>query len=194
MNGQENIICPFCGDDGFDKIGLKIHLTCWCDEYQTRMKIARDGEKPAMNPNNYASLEASNRLVEAGIVLETDCIWVKWYSDNYPQGEWRLKYKALIQVEEFTEQYPAACFTEVWRELPDQVSRAGVISEAKALIGHKDNQEAMYWPHAVYINTNPTDALIDLLIWVRKEAAMDAKTHPVLDVIHTVTRGGKNEN
>jgi hypothetical protein len=34
MNDPENLICPFCGDDGFDKIGLKIHLTCWCDEYQ----------------------------------------------------------------------------------------------------------------------------------------------------------------
>ena len=28
-----------------------------------------------MNPNNYASLEASKRLVEAGIVLETDCYY-----------------------------------------------------------------------------------------------------------------------
>jgi hypothetical protein len=34
MNDPENLICPFCGDDGFDKIGLKIHLTCWCEEYQ----------------------------------------------------------------------------------------------------------------------------------------------------------------
>ena len=32
MNDPENLICPFCGDDGFDKIGLKIHLTCWCKE------------------------------------------------------------------------------------------------------------------------------------------------------------------
>ena len=39
------------------------------------MKSARDGEKPAMNPNNYPSLEASKRLVEAGIVLETDCYY-----------------------------------------------------------------------------------------------------------------------
>ena len=29
-----------------------------------------------MNPNNYTSLEASKRLVEAGIVLETEALWV----------------------------------------------------------------------------------------------------------------------
>jgi hypothetical protein len=28
-----------------------------------------------MNPLNYASLEASKRLVEAGIVLETESVW-----------------------------------------------------------------------------------------------------------------------
>ncbi len=27
------IECPFCGEDDFDKIGLKIHLAFHCNEY-----------------------------------------------------------------------------------------------------------------------------------------------------------------
>ena len=135
-----------------------------------------------MNPNNYASLAASKRLVEAGIVLETDCIWVKWYSDNYPQGEWRLMYKALIQVEEFTEQYPAACFTEVWRELPetygtktrylelqvDKIKRADgvIVTSANYIYNDAENGCCVY---KFFAKENPTDALIELLVWVKQQ-------------------------
>lgn len=28
-----DVECPFCGDDGFDLIGLKIHLINYCDKY-----------------------------------------------------------------------------------------------------------------------------------------------------------------
>jgi len=31
---MEEITCPFCGETDFDKIGLKIHLTCWCELYR----------------------------------------------------------------------------------------------------------------------------------------------------------------
>jgi hypothetical protein len=32
---EENteIICPFCGEKGFDKPGLKTHLIHYCEEY-----------------------------------------------------------------------------------------------------------------------------------------------------------------
>lgn len=29
-----DLTCQFCGDIGFDKIGLKMHLNLWCDEFQ----------------------------------------------------------------------------------------------------------------------------------------------------------------
>ena len=111
-----------------------------------------------MNPLNYASLEASKKLVEARIVLKTDIQWANVIGFDGSE-DWELNAS--------WGEYPAPTMADVWRALPDQVSRTGVISEAKALIGHKDNQEAMYWPHAVYINTNPTDALIDLLIYIK---------------------------
>jgi hypothetical protein len=28
------IVCPFCGDTDFDKVGLKRHLLMWCQEYE----------------------------------------------------------------------------------------------------------------------------------------------------------------
>ena len=124
-----------------------------------------------MNELNYASLEASKKLAEAGIVLETDCIWVKWYSDNYPQGEWRLMYKALIQVEEFTEQYPAPCFTEVWRELPATIEIDG---ETYNLCCHKIGgvncaEYVSDLPETVgsVYGVNMADNLIELLVWVK---------------------------
>jgi hypothetical protein len=34
------LICPFCGEDEFDYIGLKGHLERWCEEYKnTRSEI-----------------------------------------------------------------------------------------------------------------------------------------------------------
>ena len=33
LEGKKIIECPFCGEDDFDKIGLKIHLTRYCEEY-----------------------------------------------------------------------------------------------------------------------------------------------------------------
>jgi hypothetical protein len=30
LNDQGEVVCPFCGEDGFDWIGLKIHLQQWC--------------------------------------------------------------------------------------------------------------------------------------------------------------------
>ena len=30
-----NIICPFCGEDGFDLIGLKHHLENYCESYKS---------------------------------------------------------------------------------------------------------------------------------------------------------------
>ena len=130
-----------------------------------------------MNPNNYASLEASKRLVEAGIVLETEALWVKWYFDtstnmNYSPFEWRLMYQSLTQVD--LEYIPAPSMAEVWRELPETIDEYDLTCE-KIFNGGMQagyttcDVSGLRWK--VLLNAaNPTDALIDLLIWVRKEA------------------------
>jgi len=31
---SDDITCPFCGEEGFDKIGLKDHLINYCEVYE----------------------------------------------------------------------------------------------------------------------------------------------------------------
>lgn len=126
-----------------------------------------------MNKLNVASLSASKKLVDNGIVLETDAVWVKWYfdgsilSDRNPY-EWRLQYKALTQTD--FESIPAPCFTEVWRELPWVIDNYGLISMNKV-----DNitccgyRKGMAIREPKFESEKPTDALIDLLVWLKGE-------------------------
>lgn len=117
-----------------------------------------------MNPLNYASLEASKRLYDAGIVLETEGLWVKWYFDtstnmNFHPFEWRLLYRGLTQDD--LESIPAPSMAEVWGELPDsiQLFKDPIIKQSVVRLFNSET----------FAETNPTDALIDLLIWVRRK-------------------------
>ena len=106
-----------------------------------------------MNTQNYASLEACQRLVDAGVVLETDAIWSLFYNG------WRLVLRT--ELHPLVEDYPAPSMAEVWRELPDSTCI------------NKDGDYTKCWIDSkvllkVFQNENPTDALIDLLIFVRK--------------------------
>ena len=121
-----------------------------------------------MNPQtNYASLETSKRLVDAGIVLETECCW-QWKDPCSPDdiaygayGEWILVRGSIDHID--AECIPAPSMAEVWRELPYAATIYKGPRYNSAWIEHgMDNTE-------IYKN-NPTDAMIDLLIWARKEA------------------------
>jgi hypothetical protein len=39
LSESGNMICPFCGDDGFDRVGLKLHLG-HCEEYDRVSVVA----------------------------------------------------------------------------------------------------------------------------------------------------------
>jgi len=66
-----------------------------------------------MNTDNYASLEASKRLVEAGIVLETDVMWVEGRS-----GWFLCTASDLAEYfDEDANAIPAPCMAEAWRKL-----------------------------------------------------------------------------
>jgi hypothetical protein len=116
-----------------------------------------------MNKDNYATLEAAQRLYDAGIVFETDTIYG-------PRGD--LLYKALVECG--TGDIPAPSMAEVWRELPESQT-------IKDITYHKTMQVIKGVTYAYYElrgyttrtieNTNPTDALIYLLIFVRKRGA-----------------------
>ena len=103
-----------------------------------------------MNTQNYASLEASKRLHDAGIILETDAVW------EGKEGQTRLNLKANCP-----DGFPAPSMAEVWRELPDSTCI------------NKDGDYTKCWVDSnmslkVFQNENPADALIDLLIWKEK--------------------------
>ena len=123
-----------------------------------------------MNPNNRATLEASRRLVEAGIVLETEAAW---YQDD--EGRWWLlpnkEYNKVLHEQSL----PAPCMAEAWRELPESIidSRTAYFLKLMTVLG---TTVAGYFSNGCSIkdfkSPNPTDALIALLIWPRgrKEA------------------------
>ena len=114
-----------------------------------------------MNPNNYASVKASKRLVEAGIVLQTDHYWA-----SIDMKHWDL---CFIPHKVGFKEYPAPSMAEVWRELPhNSVLSMGGDGESWVQVDYDDPQKTL---ESVHRSFNPTNALIDLLIWLRKEAS-----------------------
>ena len=113
-----------------------------------------------MNELNYASVEASKKLVDNGIVLETDAVWGK-----FDTGDYGLFYSWQYANDDFI---PAPCFTDVWRELPWVIDNYGLISMNKV-----DNitccgyRKGMAIREPKFESENPTDALIDLLVWLK---------------------------
>ena len=106
-----------------------------------------------MNPDNYGTLEPCQRLVAAGIVLETDYVWVMRF-----HGElWELIPKPETP---FRYQVPAPSMAEVWKELPDGIT----------FVRNKRHGDGAWCQYSKpFISTNPTDAMIDLLIWLAEK-------------------------
>lgn len=128
-----------------------------------------------MNTQNYASLEASKGLVDAGIVLETEKVWF------FSTTGWELVDR--YDKHKVNKHYlPAPSMAEVWRELPaeyqtktkhlqlqiDKIKRNDGVIVTSANYIYND-EESGCCVYKFYANENPTDAMIDLLIWVRKE-------------------------
>jgi hypothetical protein len=129
-----------------------------------------------MNELNYTTLEASQRLVEKGIVLETEAVWCNYSTDKFSHpNKWSLGYRGLVESDPRIDDrpfIPAPSMAEVWRELPEMIGgtgqkfyltmqRLGGFTEAGYESAHHDGVVKSYE------NTNPTDALVDLLVWIR---------------------------
>jgi len=136
-----------------------------------------------MNELNYASFEASKRLVDAGIVLETDFYWYVYNEDMcrsliaadkaIPAPYLVNRASVRTRIGSIPTAYvPAPSMAEVWRELPETIDEYDLTCE-KIFNGGMQAGYTTYdvsglrWK--VSLNAaNPTDAMIDLLIWVRK--------------------------
>ena len=142
-------------------------------------KLNGRGKRREMNELNYASLKASKRLVEAGIVLETEMQRV-----HVKNGSWHLvpvDNKPVSDEIDIIIQAPS--MAEVWRELPESIESCQGSNLCLEKIV-RDDDWVMYTTASYDYEdadigrctykffsseNNPTDALIDLLIWVRKE-------------------------
>ena len=127
-----------------------------------------------MNPLNYASFEASKRLLDAGVVLDTEASWCN-YGDK-----WSIGYTGLIKDDPKKRPFiPAPSMAEVWRELPgtvmdnfylevsknDKMTYASYVEYIVEYINEYDEHDEI--DHGLKLNENPTDALVDLLIWAK---------------------------
>ena len=116
-----------------------------------------------MNPLDYGTREVCEKLFKAGIVLETEAVW--FYGTN---GKWHLGEGWLAQ--HAADKYPAPSMGEVWRELPGHHTSGNNYTAWLELAKESNGDTtAKYWSKIT--NTNPTDALIALRIWLeeRKE-------------------------
>jgi hypothetical protein len=113
-----------------------------------------------MNKDNYVTLQVAQRLVAAGIVLETE-LW--WILHSRPAKGWYLNTPET--TEEWEDCVPAPSMSELWRELPSFASYKYPTGEAEVWL--ENGRENIISPSCVDIN--PCDALAELLIWVKEQ-------------------------
>ena len=117
-----------------------------------------------MNELNYASLGASQKLHEAGIVLKTDALWSLFLDEFH-----------LImntELHPLVENYPAPSIAEVWRELPEKIEIICLLAIEKVKNAKGGYDTLAFYrgkPESVVVNSNFTDALIELYMWLEKE-------------------------
>jgi hypothetical protein len=115
-----------------------------------------------MNELNYASLSASKKLVENGIWLETDYFYVNTFSNM----GWVFRQKGGFNDED--DFVPAPSMAEVWRELPEETVCKKQYDVTKCT-------NVSTYDLKVFFNSNPTDALIELLIWLKGEMIRNSR-------------------
>jgi len=152
-----------------------------------------------MNSNNFGSREACEKLFKAGIVLETEACWSPIFDFDLPSEkgflcqltvpmsrmpisikDWEFLYREQINASMWAlKAIPAVSMYEAWRELPETIkendtvfwkalSACQVCGDYCSYTSYQNSIEGVLIGSQNY-NDNPTDALIDLLIWVRKE-------------------------
>ena len=116
-----------------------------------------------MNEANYASLEASKRLVAAGIVLETERYFHIFDEEVHDYtAEQKKIWEGEVRRGNASPEaifIPRPSMAEVWRELPEGTYLHKNTFDTEAAFGVKEYSIR---------DESPTDALIDLLIWGEK--------------------------
>jgi hypothetical protein len=59
------ITCPFCQEDDFDEIGLKIHLECYCEKYlMVQSRACGTPSEPDRLRQKLADIEAAIKEID----------------------------------------------------------------------------------------------------------------------------------
>jgi hypothetical protein len=109
-----------------------------------------------LNTDNVCTVEAAQKLVGNGIVLRTERHWIL-----LKNSDWYISTDRMPMIQIVTE-IPAPSPAEVWRELC-RICKPCIYFSNEVTLAVIEGSPSFY-------NTNLTDALIDLLIWVRKES------------------------
>lgn len=121
-----------------------------------------------MNLKNYCTLEYAQKLVEHGIVLETDAVWASDLTGGHV---------LVNNAPDWVDVIPAPCFQDVWNELPESFEHEGERAWLCVTKSRKDNNTtycSYYLSNDRAVcsskkhNANPTNAAIDLLIFVKE--------------------------
>ena len=144
-----------------------------------------------MNEQNYASFEASKKLFEAGIILETEFYWVEREDWSHLNLDGSSKDIITIDEKDDCDEFaiPAISFEDAWRELPEsydgicklQLRKYKDFSDyttgpiVKNTVGYANlgGYGREHWEKDN--NNNLTDTLISLLIWVQEYIAKEEK-------------------
>jgi len=110
--------------------------------------------------------------------------------EGNPPGKWELIQKPLFP---YKDQVPASSMADVWRELPECIAADDVTWAFLTMGKMGDMTKVSYGPswNALqgFLNTNPTDALIYLRIWLeeRREGmkkVFNGKKYPTPELHH----------
>jgi hypothetical protein len=113
-----------------------------------------------MNYLDYASLEDSNRLNEAGIVIDTDFVW----RFDKSKKEYFLTNCNPMGI---TSDIPAPTIAAVLRELPGDSKELALL--IRRYIMNIENRWNPFELHIMFVEfMRDINRLIDLLIWARK--------------------------
>jgi hypothetical protein len=124
-----------------------------------------------MNPLNYGSREACERLHKAGVVVETDFVYFRYGEKWVIRSKWCAGHDLSIIPDLCI---PAPTLSEVWRELPQDIYYKTMCCSLMLWKFNKGKfTEVGYWWHdqiiKSFLSENPTDAAIELLIWLKGE-------------------------
>jgi hypothetical protein len=116
-----------------------------------------------MNKDNYCSLGTCQKIVEAGIVLETEAVYVKLFKG------YKLRMKDSFSFREEDDYIPAPTMAELWRELPEYITNGSTIQYLEMGKTGSKTYAAYDFADDYVLFDNPTDALAELLIWVKEQ-------------------------